>query len=50
MVNFNIVSVAVKPLEAYPPLVIDTDTVKPYTVAAQSFQPAAGVQATRSKR
>jgi hypothetical protein len=37
--DFNIPSVAVMPLKAYPPLVVDTDAVLPGPVAMQLFQP-----------
>ena len=37
--NLNVVSIAIFPDEAYPPLVIDPDTVLSTTVSLQSFEP-----------
>jgi hypothetical protein len=39
--DFYIVRIAVNPSETDAPLVIDTDTVLTFTVAAQSFKPVA---------
>jgi len=37
--NFNIRGIAVTPYEADPPLIVDPDTVLPFSIALQHLQP-----------